>query len=141
MNKETAKMEVVILKQRLAHKHSPSSFELLRIPSPIRLDNLQDEHIRQRLTQQCTQLFERTKSEMMSIYIKTAEARHEEYRQKFFTNTTNYEYNQRVGEPNTKLTQAMMDIMNRRFRHINEHLIRIYKLKIRFFVKAPTVKN
>ncbi|CAF4225902.1 unnamed protein product, partial [Adineta steineri] len=75
LNKETTRTEVNILKQRIVHKHLPSSFESLKIPVPIQLDSIRDEHIRQRLTQQCTQLFERTKSDMMMIYIQTAEAK------------------------------------------------------------------
>ncbi|CAF1097789.1 unnamed protein product [Adineta ricciae] len=96
-NKETARLEVAVLKQRVVHQHLPSSFESLRIPTPITLDRIRDETIRQNLTQQCTQLFERTKSEMMMIYIQTAEAKLDEYRKTFDTTMTNYEANQCSG--------------------------------------------
>jgi hypothetical protein len=132
---------VAILKQRILHKHLPSSFESLRIPSPVGLDTIRDEATRQRLTQQCTQLFERTKSEMMMLYLQVAEARAEEYRSKFTTNLDNYEANQYSNIAHSKLTPIMVDILNRRFRHINEYMSKLYKLKLRFFAKAPTAKN
>ncbi|CAF1500204.1 unnamed protein product [Adineta steineri] len=141
LNKETTRMEVNILKQRIVHKHLPSSFESLKIPVPIKLDNIRDEHIRQRLTQQCTQLFERTKSDMMMIYIQTAEAKFDEYRKKFDTNMANYEDNQRSGVTHRKLSQSMLKILNERFKSINQYVTKLYRLKIDFFVKAPMVKN
>ncbi|CAF1097680.1 unnamed protein product [Adineta ricciae] len=133
MNKETSRIEVAILKQRMVHQHLPSTFESLQIPTPIALDAIQNEHIRECLTQQCTRLFERTKSEMMFIYIQAAEAIYEEHRKKFDTNMQNYEADQRSGVTSRKLTNSMASILNQRFKHINEHITHLYNLKLRFF--------
>ncbi|CAF1348786.1 unnamed protein product, partial [Rotaria sordida] len=73
--------------------------------------------------------------------IATAEAKMNEYQKKFDSDLIQMKENQRSGPSHEKLTQTMLDIMERRFKNINEHLIHLYKLKLRFFVKAPTVKN
>lgn len=140
-DKEKAKMEVAILKQRIVYNHLPSTFDSLRIPLPISLDTISDERIRQRLTHRHEQLLQRTKSDLMIIYIKTAEAKFEEYRKIFDTDMAQYKENQRSGPSHKRLTRTMIDIMERRFANINERLICLYQLKIRFFVKASMVKN
>ena len=48
---------------------------------------------------------------------------------------------QRSGPPHKELTRTMLDVWDRRFRNINDRLEQLYKLKIRFFVKAPMIKN
>ncbi|CAF1383669.1 unnamed protein product [Rotaria sordida] len=139
--KETAKFDVAILKQRIAYNHLPQSFESLKIPAPILLDKIVDTNIRQNLMNQCEKILQRTTSDMMIVYIATAEEKMNEYQKKFDSDFIKMKENQRSGPSHEKLTQTMLDIMERRFKNINERLIHLYKLKLRFFVKAPTIKH
>ena len=132
---------MAILKQRLVYNHLPKSFESLQIPEPISLHTIVDRNIRQRLTERCEKILQRTKSDMMAVYIATQEGKMNEYRMKFETDMTEMKQDQRRGPTHKKLTQTMVDILERRFRNNNERLISLYKLKMRFFGKAPTVKN
>ncbi|CAF1560469.1 unnamed protein product, partial [Rotaria sordida] len=73
--KETSKFDVAILKQRIVYNHLPTSFHTLQIPPLIPLDAIIDTMTRQRLKDRCEKILQRTKSEMMIIYIATAEAK------------------------------------------------------------------
>ncbi|CAF4216235.1 unnamed protein product, partial [Rotaria sordida] len=139
--KETAKFDVAILKQRIFYYHLPQSFESLKIPPPISFNTITDTMTRQRLKDRCEKILQRTKSEMMMIYIATAEAKMDEYQKKFDSDLDKMKENQCSDSSHKKLTQTMLNITERRFKNINERLIYLYKLKLRFFVKAPTVKN
>ncbi|CAF3376490.1 unnamed protein product [Rotaria sp. Silwood2] len=139
--KETAKFDVAILKQRIVYNHLPQSFESLQIPAPISLDTITDTYIRQRLTDRYEKILQRTKSEMMMVYIATVETKMNEYQKKFDIDLAKMKENQHTDPSDKKLTRTMLDIMERRFKNINERLMCLYKLKLRFFVKAPTVKN
>ncbi|CAF4263916.1 unnamed protein product, partial [Rotaria sordida] len=139
--KETAKFDVAILKQRIVYTHLPTSFHTLQIPVPISLDTITDTMTRQHLKDRCEKILQRTKSEMMMIYITTAEAKMNEYEKRFDTDLAKMKENQSSDSSYKRLTQTMLNIMERRFQNINERLTCLYKLKLRFFVKAPTVKN
>ncbi|CAF4488794.1 unnamed protein product [Rotaria sp. Silwood2] len=138
---ETSKFDVAILKHRIVYNHLPQSFESLHIPTPISLDTINDRNIRQRLMDRCEKILQQTKSDMMIVYITTAEAKMDQYQKKFDTEMAKMKENQCTGPPDKKLTLTMLNIMERRFKNINERLMCLYKLKLRFFVKAPTVKN
>ncbi|CAF1290998.1 unnamed protein product [Rotaria sordida] len=136
--KETAKFDVAILKQRIVYNHLPTSFHTLQIPVPISLDTITDTMTRQHLKDRCEKILQRTKSEMVMVYITTAEAKMNEYEKRFNTDLAKMKENQCSGPSHKKLTQTMLNIMERRFQNINERLTCLYKLKLRFFVKAPT---
>ena len=78
---------------------------------------------------------------MMAIYIATAEAKMNECKMKFDTDLAQMKQYQRTGAPHKKLTGTMINIMERHFLNNNERFVRLYKLKVHFFVKAPTVMN
>ncbi|CAF1500704.1 unnamed protein product, partial [Rotaria sordida] len=139
--KETAKFDVAILKQRIVYNHLPTSFHTLQIPVPISLDTIIDTMTRQRLKDRCEKILQRTKSEMMMIYIATAEAKMNEYQKKFDSDLAKMKENQCSDSSHKKLTQTILNIMERRFKNINERLIYLCKLKLSFFVKALTVMN
>ncbi|CAF1508582.1 unnamed protein product, partial [Rotaria magnacalcarata] len=80
---EQAKLDVAILKQRIAFKHLPKSFDSLRIPTPIDLNTIHDVNLRQRLNEQCQKILQRTTSDMMLIYIAIAETKYNEWQTKF----------------------------------------------------------
>lgn len=139
--KELSKLDVAVLKQRVVHNFLPESFHSLEIPAPISLDTIVDTNTRQRLTQECEKILQRTKSDMMLVYITVAEETAKECHRKFDSVLTQMKENQHSIESSQTLTQTMLDIIERRFHCLNQHFIYLYKLKIRFFVKAPTVEN
>jgi len=140
-DKEQSKLNVAMLKQHIAHNHLPESFDSIEMPTALELDEISDTSTRQRLLNQCEKILQRAKSDMMCVYIATAEAKLDQYRIKFNSQFDELRENQRQGPANKKLTEAMWDIIGRRFQLIDQHLIRIYKYKLRFFGKAPTVAN
>ena len=139
--KEKTKCEVGILKHRLLYNHLPNSFHHLQLPSPISLHTITNETLRQRLQDKCEKIFQQTKSHMMMVYIATAEAQFKEKAMKFDTALATMHDNQSTGSIHKKLTPTMLDILQRRLRNIDERLTYLYKLKVNFFVKAPTVKS
>ncbi|CAF4330535.1 unnamed protein product, partial [Rotaria sordida] len=120
--KETSKFDVAILKQRIVYNHLPQSFESLKIPQPILFDTIIDTMTRQRLKNRCEKILQRTESEMMMIYITTAEAKMNEYEKKFDTDLVKMKENQSSDLSHKKLTQTMLNIMEQRFQNINERL-------------------
>ncbi|CAF4772188.1 unnamed protein product [Rotaria sp. Silwood1] len=140
-DKETAKLDLAIMKQRIVYNHLPKSFESLRIPAPISLETVTDRTIRQNLLDRCEKILQRAKSDMMMVYTTTAEAKLDQLDKKFDSEMTRMKQNQRSRVSHQILTETMLEILERRFKYINEHLMRLYKLKLRFFVRAPTVKN
>lgn len=131
---ETAKMDVELLKQRVAHQQISSFFDSSQLPAPpTQLKTIQNESIRQRLTYRYEQLLQRMKSEMIVLHIRTAEVKLEEYTKQFEVDLKS--------STTTGFTQAMSNIMDRRFKLIEQRLEFLYTLKVRFFVKAPTVNQ
>ncbi|CAF1336883.1 unnamed protein product [Rotaria sordida] len=139
--KETAKFEVAILKQRAIHNHLPKSFQSLDIPTSISLNNINDPRIRQQLYEKCEKILQKTKSEMMLVYIAVAETKMNETKEKFNKDMADMQDIQHSGPHTKRLTQNMVAIMNRRFQNINERLVNLYKLKLHYFDVAPMAKN
>ncbi|CAF3329341.1 unnamed protein product [Rotaria socialis] len=135
---EQAKLDVAILKQRLAYKNLPKSFDSLRIPTPIDLNTITDSNLRQRLNEQCQKILQRTTSDMMLVYIAIAETKYNEWQIKFDKAINDMKKNLTRELIPENLTQSMLDIMYRRFQNLDERLISSYKLKLNFFEQAPT---
>ncbi len=143
-NQEKSKMEVAVLKQSVAHHYLSSLFDSFPMPPPpSALETIEDQDIQQRLTYRYQQLIQRTKSEMISIHIRTAEVKMEEKEQKFERDMQQFNQNQQCPgfATHEKFTIAMSDALEQRFNNIDERLETFYNLKVRFFVKAPTVVN
>jgi hypothetical protein len=132
-------MEVALLKQRVVHHYLPDTIDSFQIPLQISLDSIENHRLRLRLISQYEQLIQRTKSDMMAIYIRTAQAKLEEYEEKSEADFQQFNETQRIVAVDQKFTKTMCDIMKRRFKNIDERLKTLYDLKVHFFVKAPTV--
>jgi hypothetical protein len=139
--KEKAKCDLSILKHRLLYNHLPKSFNCLQLPLPISIDTITNETLRQRFTERCEKIFQRTKSDMMLVYIGIAEVNYRERAMKFDTELASVNDQQRTGPAHKKLTGTMMDLLHRRLRNTNHRLTDLYKLKLHFFGKAPTAAN
>ncbi|CAF3713728.1 unnamed protein product [Rotaria sp. Silwood1] len=140
-DKEMAKLEVAILKQCVIHNHLPKSFQSLDIPTSISLNSINDLRIRQRLYEKCQKILQRTKSEMMLVYIDLAETKMNETKEKFNKVRIDMQHIQHSGPPTKRLTENMISIMEKRFKNINERLLHLYKMKLHYFDVAPMVKN
>ena len=134
-------MSVAILKQRLLYNHLPSSFESLRIPEPITLNTIENENVRQRLQERYHKVIQRTKSDMLTIYIATEQAKADERIAEFDRDYMEMKENLRTGPTYKKLTPTMLSLLQKRLKNINEHIMHQYNLKMDFFAKAPTDKN
>lgn len=134
-------MEVAILKQRLLHNHLPKSFESLQIPASIELNKINDPKLRQQFSEKCKKILQRTKSDMMIVNVAIAEAKVKELTEKFDKDMHDMRDNQLIAASHQRFSQQMMSIMEQRFKILNERLLCLYKLKLRFFELAPMAKN
>ncbi|CAF1480676.1 unnamed protein product [Adineta steineri] len=139
--KETAKMSVAILKQHLLYNHLPDSFETIHLPEPVSLETIQNNTIRQRLTEQYNKILQRTKADMFTMYIATEQAKADECVKEFDRDYAEMKEIQSTGSLHKRLTPIMLQLLRKRLANINQHLIHLFNLRTRFFDKAPTVKN
>lgn len=136
-----SKFNVLILKQRLIHQHLPKQFQSIQVPIPTDLETIIHENTRQRLKDRCDKILQQVKSEMMLVYIETAEIEMKQTERHFDSLMQQMRDRQQNGPIREKLTSKMLDLMEHRFLLFNRQLTQVYESKIRFFVKAPTVKN
>lgn len=141
LEKENSKFEVAILKQRLTHNHLPNEFNSIPIPSPSALITIEDTNIRQCLQDRYEKIVQRTKSEIMLVYIAVAETKMNEYRKYHDILTNKMKDIQRTGPIHKQFNETMLNLLEERFKNMNQHFINLYRLKIRFFDKAPTILN
>ncbi|CAM4837257.1 unnamed protein product, partial [Rotaria magnacalcarata] len=109
---EQTKLDIAILKQRLAYKHLPKSFDSLRIPTPIDLDTITDSNLRQRLNEQCQKILQRTTSDMMLVYIAISETKYNEWQTKFDKAMNDMKKNLARDFIPENSTQSMLDIIS-----------------------------
>lgn len=138
---EQAKMDVAILKHRITYKQLPRSFEVLRIPTSIQFESVRNNRVRQRLKDQCEKILQRTTSEFILVSITIADGIFEDAQSKFDRELTIMQRNQNREEFYERFTPKQMDILNKRFRTLDERLMALFNLKLRFFAKAPTDTN
>ena len=139
--KEIAKMHVAILKQRLLYNHLPESFESLHIPEPITLDTIHSGTMRQRLSEQYYKVLQRSKSDMLRVYIATEQVKADQYISEFDRCYEEMKEDQRTGLSHKKFTPTMRQLFQQRLTNVNQHIKYVYKINIDFFAKAPTGKN
>lgn len=133
LQKEISKFEAGILKQRLSYNHLPNAFQSIDIPIPLALNTIQDCSIRQRLQDRAEKLLQQTKCNMILVYLAVAETNINESRINFDKLMSEMSFNQKSATINRKLNETMLYLMEERFKNINEHLIGLYRLKLRFF--------
>lgn len=78
---------------------------------------------------------------MMMVYIAAEEAKMNEYATKFDTASAQMKEEQRTTFTHRRFNDPMLHILRQRFKNIDERLMRLYKLKLHFFLQAPTIKN
>lgn len=138
---QTANLEVQLLKQRVAHQQLSPLFQSFQLPAPPALETIQDQSIRQRLISHHKQIIQRTQSEMMLIHIGIAEVKKSEAGKQFNEDHKQFYFKLRTTCNNVTLRRSLSDIMNERLNLIDQRLQTLLDLKVRFFVKAPTVNK
>lgn len=141
LKKETAKVDYNLLKQRIAHHYLSDLFTSFQLPPPPALETIVDPSLRQRLTYRYEQLIQRTKSEMMMIHIRTAEIKMDDYNKAFDADLKKFYQQQRFSDVSARFNTRMVVLMEERFQRIDERVQLLFDLKVRFFVKAPTVNQ
>lgn len=142
MAAETAKVDMEILKQRVAHQHCSPLFDSFQLPAPPpALATIQDASTRQRLIYRHEQLFQHMKSEMMLIHIRIAEAKREEAAKQFEDDRRRFTDKLHASFSSATFKNTLGKILERRFQLVDERLQTLLELKVRFFVKAPTVNK
>jgi len=111
------------------------------MPLPKSINTINNEIIRQRLIDRSEKVLQRTKADMIQIYIEIEENKMNEYTMTFNTYMNQMKEDQISAPVHKKLNPTMINIMNRRFKNIDERLLSQYKIKSHFFVQAPTIKK
>lgn len=138
---EESKLDIAILKQRMAYKQLPKSFDSYQIPTSLKLDSIHNRDMRQNLKDQCEKILQRTTSDMMLVHIAVAETLFHECHNKFDKAISQMQNNQNRDDFYEKFNKKLLDMIDHRFQILDEYLMYCYNLKLRFFVKAPTVVN
>lgn len=138
---ERANMEVKILETRFANQQILPIIGSFQISIPQDLQTIQDESIRQRLTNRYDQLLQRTKSELALIHIRTAQIKANELTKEFDNQYRQFFQKLRESYSEQSLKNTLTNIMDRRCNLVEQRLQTLTDLKIRFFVKAPTVNK
>jgi hypothetical protein len=142
LQQERTRVNVDVLKQRLYYQHLPRSFQQqIQFPSQLTFDEVNSTNRRQCLRDHCDKIIERTKSELMLVYIEMAEAKMHEAQLTFDREYRGIQQKRATGQWHERLSPPMLDLIERQFQYLHQHLQRLYELKVSFFVKAPTVKN
>ena len=89
----------------------PKTFQSLEIPSQISLNTIQDLTICQRLQDRAEKILQRTKSDMILVYLEAAEAKMNEKRIDFDKMMAEIKTIQRSGPINRRLSEAMFNLM------------------------------
>ncbi|CAF1665182.1 unnamed protein product [Adineta ricciae] len=139
--KEVLKMEVSLLKQYVVKNYLPDYLRKFQLPKLDAIDTIADPNMRQRLTDRYEKILQRTVSDIMSVQISTAEIQKEQTQKKFDNDMATFKVNQVHGPVYNKLTKVMCDVMHKCFTNQSQHILTVYKLKLRFFGCAPTEMN
>ena len=138
---ERAAAEVKMLKARVVHQQIAPVLGSFQIVPPQDLQTIQDETLRQCLTYRYEQLLQRTKSELMLMHIRTAEIKANEVLKQFDNDHKQFFQKLRESYSESSLKTNLTNIMGQRFDLIEQRFQTLLDLKIRFFVKAPTVNK
>ncbi|CAF3908765.1 unnamed protein product, partial [Adineta steineri] len=132
-DKEKAICEVALLKQRLLYRCLPEMIANIQLPVPTSLASIQNEKTRQRLMNRHEKIVERTKSDMMHVYVIVAETQMNEYTMKFDTDMAQMEQDQRAALDHEKFNEPMLNIIKQRLQNIDERFRCLHQLKLHFF--------
>ncbi|CAF4484495.1 unnamed protein product [Rotaria socialis] len=115
------------LRKRYQHPHTythrpPKSFDSLQIPEPITLASINDTKTHQRLSDRCEKIVQRSRYDMILIYIAVAEAKMNEWKDKFDTDLDEMKEYLVRGASHKRLHRVMVDILYRPsfFRHSSD---------------------
>ncbi|CAF1454496.1 unnamed protein product, partial [Rotaria sordida] len=123
--------EFALLKQRITHNYLPMSFDKLQISMPTPINTIMDTETAQSLKGRYDKILQRTKADMMQIYIGAADIRANQCRFLFNNAMNKLKENESTHPSDRILTKVMFDVLIKRFNNISEHLVSIYKLKLR----------
>jgi hypothetical protein len=125
------------LKQRIFYKQLPNSFDTIQVPPPLSIDTIKDSNLRRYLSTRCEKIIEKTKADMMAVYITAAEYEMYESQYKCDTATDLLKKRQRDGYADQYLPDRMHDLLNERLKMIPQRVKYLYNMKVHFFAKAP----
>ena len=138
---ERANIEVKMLKERVVHQQIAPILGSFQISTPADMQTIQDDTTRQCLTYQYEQLLQRTKSELIVIHIRIAEAKANELLKQFDNDQKEFFQKLRASYSESSMKKTLANLMNSRLNVIEQRLQTLLNLKVRFFVKAPTVNK
>lgn len=133
--------DIRTLKHRLSYNQPPRSYDTIQLPLPMEISAINDFFLGRRLRDRCEKIVQRAKSDTVLIHIQMWEYQLKERTQQLEEHLQVMEGLPVVHLSYQQLTATMIEIVQRRFVHIEECVQQLYDLKKRFFYKAPMVRN
>ena len=119
-----------MLRKQITYYHLPSqAYDSSSLSHSSLIDSIENLSIRQALQHQFKQIAERTRANLLNLYLKTAEDQREAYKKKYQTDINQMWFIQRSADHTEKLTPIMIQLINERCKKISERILCIYKFK------------
>lgn len=123
------------MKQRAQYGYLPEPLQSLQLPLSTSFNQITDPQIRQILLDAHMNTNKQTKVQAMEIYLRMAEVQMRENQMKFDQDIS------RIKSSDRPLTLLMVDVIEKRFRTIDERLQHLFNLKIRFLEEQTKQKK
>jgi hypothetical protein len=141
--REGTKYNVELLKQRVFHQQLPPLFDTVQAPTDALITALggPSDYSTYHLRTHCDRIIQQAKSQLMNVYVGAAELRAHHSEHQFGREM--YKMQQIRIDPFAieRLSDSMLEVLQRRFKHIEERIRRLYQLKTDFFEEAPAVTS
>ncbi|CAF4331581.1 unnamed protein product, partial [Rotaria sordida] len=106
---EKSKLELALLKQRITHNHLPTSFDKVETSIPTPTHTITDTETAQSLKDQYDKILQRTKVDMMQVYVEAAEVRADQCRLQFNNAMNQLKENESAHLSDRILTKVMLE--------------------------------
>ena len=93
-------------------------------------NTIEDESIRRKLHQEYMKITQQAKEEMLQLYISTAQAQMDRYRKQFNSKLKQFWLEQHSLPKDQKLTAAMINLIEQRWKNMSESVKCVYKYKL-----------
>ena len=130
-----------ILKRRVYHQQLPSLLDSVQSPTDAIVSAAGDHSCSFPLRMRCDRIIQQARSQLMLVHVTAAELKARQCDSQFHWNVHKMEQTRRDPVSTERLTEAMVEVLQRRFKHIEERIQRLYQLKVNFFDEAPAVTS
>lgn len=138
---EGSKYNVEILKRRVYHQQLSNLLDSVQAPTDAIVSAAGDHSSTYPLRMRCDRIIQQAKSQLMLVHVTAAELKARQCDDQFHLNVHKMEQTRKDPVSTERLTEAMVAVLQRRFKHIEQRIQRLYQLKVNFFDEAPAATS